>query len=154
MGFALGSLTPESALMTICCAVCQSEEMTRTTNILSLTSLKRERCLHFNKKTRAFLVAQWERILPPKQERHQPLIQEDPTCHRAAKPMHYNYLACALELSAMTTEAREPRVCALHQEKPPQWEACEPQPESRPHLLQLERGPHSSKDSAQPKMNK
>ena len=27
----------------------------------------------------------------------QSLIQEDPTCHRATKPVHHNYRACALE---------------------------------------------------------
>ena len=46
----------------------------------------------------------------------QSLIQEDPTCCGATKPMHYNYLACALELGAMTAEAREARGCALQRE--------------------------------------
>ena len=81
----------------------------------------------------------------------QSLIQEDPTCCGATKPTHYNYLACALELGAVTAEAPEAVLC---NEKPPQGEAREPQLESRPHLLQLERGPHSSKDPAQPKMDK
>ena len=45
----------------------------------------------------------------------QSLIQEDPTCRGATKPMRYNYLACALELGAIT-EAREPTVCALQRE--------------------------------------
>ena len=25
------------------------------------------------------------------------LVREEPTCHRATKPMHHNYWACALE---------------------------------------------------------
>ena len=51
------------------------------------------------------------------------LVQGDPTCHGATKPVHHNYWACALELRAATTEAREPRARAPQQEKPPQWEA-------------------------------
>ena len=84
--------------------------------------------------------------------RVQSLIQEDPTCRRATKPMCHNCWACALEpvshnywarmpqllkprhnrvhmlqlLSprAATTEAHTPRAHAPQQEKPPQWEAC------------------------------
>ena len=44
------------------------------------------------------LVAQWLRIsLPMQGTRVQALAQEDPTCHGAAKPVHHNYGACALE---------------------------------------------------------
>ena len=57
----------------------------------------------------------------------QALVQEDPTCRRATKPVHHNYWARALDPRATTTEARVPRACALQQEKPPQWEACAPQ---------------------------
>ena len=60
----------------------------------------------------------------------QALVREDPTCHRAIKPMRHNYWAWALEpvlplLSpwATTTEARAPRARAPQQEKPPQWQA-------------------------------
>ena len=70
--------------------------------------------------------------------RVQALVQEDPTCRGATKPVRHNYWACFLEpvshnywahkpqlLSphATTTEAHAPRACALQQEKPPQWEA-------------------------------
>ena len=66
------------------------------------------------------------------------LVQEDPTCLRATKPVHHNYWACALEpvshnywahvpqlLSscATTTEALVPTARAPQQDKPPQWEA-------------------------------
>ena len=60
------------------------------------------------------------------------LVQEDPTCRRATKPVHHNYWAWALEPAhkpqlpsphAATTEACVPRAHALQQEKPPQWEA-------------------------------
>ena len=72
----------------------------------------------------------------------QALVQEDPTCRRAAKPMCHNYWACALEPAshnywarvpqllspcAATTEARTPRAHAPQQEKPPQGETRTPQ---------------------------
>ena len=42
--------------------------------------------------TWASLVAQWLRIcLPMQGTRVQALVQEDPTCHRATKPVHHNY---------------------------------------------------------------
>ena len=44
------------------------------------------------------LVAQWLRIhLPLQETRVWSLIQEDPTCHGATKPISHNYWACALE---------------------------------------------------------
>ena len=105
---------------------------------------------------RTSLVTQWLRIHLPMQETWVwSLVWEDPTCHRATKPMHHNYWACNLEpvnhnywdrvpqllkpmcprahvpqllsLCAATTEARMPRAHALQQEKPLQWEASTPQ---------------------------
>ena len=77
--------------------------------------------------------------------RVQSLVREDPTHHRATKPVHRSYWACALEptshnywspratateahepqlsLRATATESHVPRAHALQQEKPPQWEA-------------------------------
>ena len=98
---------------------------------------------------------QWLRIhLPMQGTQVQALVQEDPICCGATKPVHHNYWACALEpvshnywahvpqllkptisgahmpqlLSpcAATTEACAPRARAP-QEKPPQWEAHTPQ---------------------------
>ena len=83
------------------------------------------------------LVAQRLRICLPRQGTQvQSLVQEDPTCRGAAKPLHHNYWACALgpashnywvpqllSLRAATIEAHMPRSCAP-QRKPPQWEAC------------------------------
>ena len=44
------------------------------------------------------LVVQWLRIrLPMQGTRVQALVQEDPTCCGATKPVHHNYGACALE---------------------------------------------------------
>ena len=49
--------------------------------------------------------AQWCRILLPEQEMWvQSLTWEDPTCLGAAKPMHHNYCACALEPGATAAE--------------------------------------------------
>ena len=47
---------------------------------------------------RASLVAQWLRVsLPMKGTLVRALIQEDPTCRGATKPVRHNYWACALE---------------------------------------------------------
>ena len=44
------------------------------------------------------LVAQWLRIRLPMQGTWvRALVQEDPTCHGATKPVRHNYWACALE---------------------------------------------------------
>ena len=80
----------------------------------------------------ASLVVQWLRIhLPMQGTWVRALVREDPTCHGATKPVCHNYWACALEPTnhnywsprSTTTEAHTPRVRALPQEKPLQWEA-------------------------------
>ena len=44
------------------------------------------------KHIRAFLVVQWLRIrLPTQGTRVRALVREDPTCHRATKPVRHNY---------------------------------------------------------------
>ena len=55
------------------------------------------------------------------------LVGEDPTCRGATKPVRNNYWACALEPASHNYWAHVPRVHALQQEKPPQWEARAPQ---------------------------
>ena len=48
--------------------------------------------LHINKKLGAFLVAQWLRIcLPMQGTRVRALVQEDPTCRGATRPVSHNY---------------------------------------------------------------
>ncbi|KAJ8782003.1 hypothetical protein J1605_010516 [Eschrichtius robustus] len=48
--------------------------------------------LYENHVSGASLVAQWLRIrLPMQGTRVQALVQEDPTCCRAPKPVHHNY---------------------------------------------------------------
>ena len=63
----------------------------------------------------------------------------------ATKPVHHNYWICALEptcLSYWSPRTLQPMLC---NEKPPQWET---------RALQLESGPESTEDPAQPKINK
>ena len=70
--------------------------------------------------------------LPMQGTRVRALVQEDPTCCRATKPVCYNYWACALEPTnhsywarepqllsprATTTEARTPRARAVLRNK-------------------------------------
>ena len=44
------------------------------------------------------LLAQWLRVRLPMQGTWvRALVQEDPTCHGATKPVRHNYLICALE---------------------------------------------------------
>ena len=47
---------------------------------------------------RTSLVAWWLRIhLPVQATQLRSLVREDPTCHRATKPVHHNNWACTLE---------------------------------------------------------
>ena len=84
-------------------------------------------------------------------------IREDPTCRAATKPESHNYWDWEPQLPspwAATLEARAPGACVPQQEKPRQGEACTPQLERSPRLLQLKKSLLSSEDSAQPKGNK
>ena len=66
------------------------------------------------------LVVQWLRIrLPMQRTRVRSLVQEDPTCHGATKPVRHACEPQLLSPLVATTEARVPRVRAP-QEKPPQ----------------------------------
>jgi len=54
--------------------------------------IKRQVTQFKNEQRRASLVAQWLKIhLPVLETRVQLLIEEDPTCYRAIKPVHHNY---------------------------------------------------------------
>ena len=75
--------------------------------------------------------------------RVQPLVQEDPTCRGATKPVSHNYWACALEPASRNYWARVPRAGAPQQEEPPQWEARSPQLE-KVHVQQ--RRPNAAKN--------
>ena len=75
------------------------------------------------------------------------LMQEDPTPWEATMPEGHNYWACTLEpLSCnywthvpQLLKRSHPRVCALQQEKPPQWEALALQLKVSSHSPQLEK---------------
>ena len=57
------------------------------------------------------LVAQWLRIhLPVQRTRVRSLVREDPTCHRATKPVRHNYWACALEPASHNYWAHMPQL--------------------------------------------
>ena len=116
------------------------------------------------------LLVQWLRIhLPMQGIQVRALVWEDPTCRRAAKPMHHNYWACALEpvchnywahvpqlLSprATTTEAHTPKARAPQQAKLLQWEACTPQQGVAPGHCNYRKPTHSNEAPRQPKINK
>ena len=73
------------------------------------------------------VVVQWVGIhLPMQGTRVRALVQEDPTCRRANKPVHHDYWACGLEPTSHNSWARSPRARGPQQEKPPQWEARTP----------------------------
>ena len=65
----------------------------------------------------ASLVAQWQRIQLPMQETSvQSLIQEEPTCHEATKPVYHNNWGWEPQLLRPRTESNEapaPRARAL-----------------------------------------
>ena len=80
------------------------------------------------------LVAQWWRICPPRQEtRVWSLVQEDPACHRATKPMHHSW-ACALESGSHSYWSLHPWACDLHREKLQQRDAGAQQCKECPQL--------------------
>ena len=57
------------------------------------------------------LVAQWLRIrLPMQGTQVWALVQEDPTCHGATKPVRHNCWACALEPASHSYWTREPQL--------------------------------------------
>ena len=76
-------------------------------------ALKKHSVKKKKKSLRASLVAQWWRIHLPMQEMWVwSLVQEDPTCHGATKPVHRYYWPCALEPGSCnywSPSALEPR---------------------------------------------
>ena len=69
------------------------------------------RTVEFRKFFRTSLVVQWLRIhLPVQGTWVRSLVQEDPTCRGATKPMRHNYWACALEPASHNYWAHEPQL--------------------------------------------
>ena len=93
------------------------------------TCLEARKPKYLKKRIRASLVAQRLRIRLPIQETGLlSLIQEDPTCRGATKPMPHNYWAGAPEPGShkycahvlQRPKPAHPRACTPQQEKPPQ----------------------------------
>ena len=103
------------------------------------TRAKMPEAITFKKsKTRAFLVVQWLRVLL--------LVQgtlEDPTGHRATKPVRHSYWACSLEPTSCHYQAQVLQSSRSQQEKPPQWEAHTPQLSNSP-LAATRESPHTA----------
>ena len=100
--------------------------------------------------------------LPPVQKTQVwSLVQEDPTCCTATKPMRHNYWACALELgdsncwtyALLLLKPMHPWACVLQQEATAMG-SLHTATEGSPDLLQLEKSLHSNEDPAQSKINK
>ena len=69
------------------------------------------KCPAFIKNWGTSLVVQWLRIcLPMKGTWVWALVQEDPTCRGATKPVHHDYWACALEPASHNYWAHAPRL--------------------------------------------
>ena len=80
--------------------------------------------------------------------RDQCLVQEDPICCKATKPMRHNYWAHVQQVLKLT----HPRDCAPQQEKPPRWEACTLQLQSSPAHNNWRKPTCSNKQPAQSKI--
>ena len=122
--------------------------------------IKKKTCLHlcseWGKKVSlgTSLVAQWLRIhLPMQGTLVRALVQEDPTCPGATKPVRHNYWACTLEPASHNYWAHVPQLLSPHAST---TEACMPKAhapqrettamrspftamKNSPHSLQLEK---------------
>ena len=114
---------------------------------------------------RASLMARWWRIhLPTQETQIQSLAWWLSGKESACQCRRLRFDPCSVKIP-YTPERLSPfptqlkplchRAHTPQQEKEAlQWEACAPRPESRPHLLQLEKSPNSNKDPAHAKINK
>ena len=115
-----------------------------------------------NKKTErkswTSLVVQWLRIhLPMQGTRVWALVQEDPTCRRATKPVCHNYWACALEptchnywahvpqLLSLLSRAREPQLLSPSATS---TEACAPRGCAPPQEVTTMKSPRTAMKSS------
>ena len=82
---------------------------------------------------------------------------EDPTCHRASKPMHHNCWACALESEPWNSRslwALEPRSATREAIRMRSLRPAHTHPLTPLRPPQLEKSPYSNKDQVQPEGNK
>ena len=97
---------------------------------------------------RASLVAKWLRIrLPVQGTRVRALVREDPTCHRATKPVHHNYWARVPQLlkpmhlepmlrNKRATAMRSPHTATKSSPRSPQLEKARTQ-QRRPNTVKI-----------------
>ena len=100
------------------------------------------------------LAVQWLRIRLPMQGTWVwSLVLENPTHHRATKPVHHNYWACALEPTSHSTEAHPPTAC-VHSTR----SHCSEKPsncdEEQPPRCGERKPVQSNRDPVQPRINK
>ena len=107
------------------------------------------------------LVAQWLRIhLPMQGTRVRSLVQEDPTCRGATKPVHHNYWACALEPAcrnywALMLQLLKPtHLEPVFHKRSHQWEAGTLQRRVAPTCRNYRKPACSNEDPKQPKKKK
>ena len=75
-------------LWATCLSECISEFFSLFDYAYYVPGIMSQKCIY----PRTSLVAQWLRVrLPMQGTRVRALVQEDPTCHRATKPVHHNY---------------------------------------------------------------
>ena len=98
------------------------------------------------------LVSQWLRIcLPMQGTRVRSLVQEDPTCHGATKPVCHNYWACALGPTCCTYWAWAPQLLkptclesVLHNKGSHRNEKPAHHNEEKPPLTTSRESPHAA----------
>ena len=84
-----GDLTP---LLKLFQKIAEEGTLLKSFYKATLTLIQKLETPQKKKMTGASLVAQWLRIrLPMQGTQVRALVQEDPTCHGATKPMHHNY---------------------------------------------------------------
>ena len=90
----------QSRMRTLTCPSPTGDESgTVTADILTQLESSREDSTSVSLSRGTSLVAQWLRTrLPMQGTRVRALVWEDPTCHRATKPMRHNYWGCVLQL--------------------------------------------------------
>ena len=97
-----------TALQTYLIALNCTLKMAKVVNFMSCVFY------HSKKNLRTSLVVQWLRICLPMQGAWvRSLVQKDPTCCEATKPVHHNYWACALEPVSHNYWARMPQLLKL-----------------------------------------
>ena len=135
------------------------ETMGQTFSDINCTNVLLGQAIEIKTKTGTFLGVQWLRIrLPMQGKQVWALIQEDPTCRGATKPVHHNYWAWTLELMShnywghktqlLKPACLEPMLCNKRSH-------CNEKPvhcnEEQSPLAATRESPYSNKDPTQTK---